>query len=76
MAPMHVQNAREIPEYEIDPKELDFSNSVDITKVKLTCQLLYMAVQALFSSPPDIVVEGDGSDMLYYFRSWALDDIL
>lgn len=30
--PMHVQNAREIPEYEIDPSELDFSNSVDITK--------------------------------------------
>ncbi|KAF2290637.1 hypothetical protein GH714_014814 [Hevea brasiliensis] len=25
-------NAREIPEYEIDPRELDFSNSVDITK--------------------------------------------
>ncbi|PQQ13740.1 serine/threonine-protein kinase HT1 [Prunus yedoensis var. nudiflora] len=32
MAPMHVQNAREVPEYEIDPTELDFSNSVDITK--------------------------------------------
>nr|GMD70715.1 uncharacterized protein LOC109182758 [Ipomoea batatas] len=32
MAPMHVQNAHEIPEYEIDPKELDFSNSVDIAK--------------------------------------------
>lgn len=32
MAPMLVQNAREVPEYEIDPKELDFSNSVDITK--------------------------------------------
>lgn len=32
MAPMHVQNAREVPEYEIDPSELDFSNSVDITK--------------------------------------------
>ncbi|KAH9706297.1 Integrin-linked protein kinase family [Citrus sinensis] len=31
-APMHVQNAREVPEYEIDPKELDFSNSVEITK--------------------------------------------
>lgn len=30
---MHVQNAREVPEYEIDPKELDFSNSVEITKV-------------------------------------------
>ncbi|XP_076933858.1 serine/threonine-protein kinase 12-like [Bidens hawaiensis] len=32
MAPMHVNNAREIPEYEIDAKELDFTNSVDITK--------------------------------------------
>ncbi|KAK9267995.1 hypothetical protein L1049_010433 [Liquidambar formosana] len=32
MAPMHVKNAREVPEYEIDPKELDFTNSVDITK--------------------------------------------
>ncbi|KAL7605429.1 integrin-linked protein kinase 1 isoform X2 [Lactuca sativa] len=31
-APMHVNNAREIPEYEIDAKELDFTNSVDITK--------------------------------------------
>eukprot|EP00262_Sarcandra_glabra_P015973 TRINITY_DN5045_c0_g1_i1.p1 TRINITY_DN5045_c0_g1~~TRINITY_DN5045_c0_g1_i1.p1 ORF type:complete len:459 (-),score=72.12 TRINITY_DN5045_c0_g1_i1:343-1719(-) len=32
MAPMHVENAREVPEYEIGPNELDFSNSVDITK--------------------------------------------
>ncbi|KNA16610.1 hypothetical protein SOVF_087760 [Spinacia oleracea] len=32
MASMHIQNAREIPEYEIGPGELDFSNSVDITK--------------------------------------------
>ncbi|KAJ7960701.1 putative Protein kinase [Quillaja saponaria] len=31
-APMHVQFAREVPEYEINPAELDFSNSVDITK--------------------------------------------
>lgn len=31
--PMHVENAREVPEYEIDPKELDFTNSVSITKV-------------------------------------------
>lgn len=30
---MHVENAREVPEYEIDPRELDFTNSVDITKV-------------------------------------------
>ncbi|XP_057792273.1 integrin-linked protein kinase 1-like [Salvia miltiorrhiza] len=32
MAPMHVENAREVPEYEIDSKELDFTNSVEITK--------------------------------------------
>lgn len=30
---MRVQNARDVPEYEIDPKELDFTNSIDITKV-------------------------------------------
>ncbi|GMH05192.1 hypothetical protein Nepgr_007032 [Nepenthes gracilis] len=32
MAPMHVKNVREVPEYEIDPQEIDFSNSVHITK--------------------------------------------
>lgn len=32
MAPMHVKNARDVPEYEIDPQEIDFSNSVDINK--------------------------------------------
>ncbi|PIA25930.1 hypothetical protein AQUCO_10200003v1 [Aquilegia coerulea] len=32
MAPMHVNHRREIPEYEIDPKELDFTNTVDLTK--------------------------------------------
>ncbi|PIN21901.1 Tyrosine kinase [Handroanthus impetiginosus] len=32
IAPMHVHNAREVPEYEIDPRELDFTNSIDITK--------------------------------------------
>lgn len=31
---MHVNHAREVPEYEIDPGELDFTNSVEITKVK------------------------------------------
>lgn len=40
MAPMHVQNAREVPEYEIDPTELDFSNSVDITKVRLMSHIM------------------------------------
>ncbi|KAI8551214.1 hypothetical protein RHMOL_Rhmol06G0167600 [Rhododendron molle] len=33
VAPMHVQNAREVPEYEIHPSELDFTKSVNITKV-------------------------------------------
>ncbi|XP_074575014.1 serine/threonine-protein kinase 12-like [Curcuma longa] len=32
VAPMHVENAREVPEYEIDPSELDFTNSIEITK--------------------------------------------
>ncbi|XP_062160700.1 integrin-linked protein kinase 1 isoform X2 [Alnus glutinosa] len=32
MAPMHVNHAREVPEYEIDPKEIDFTDSVGITK--------------------------------------------
>lgn len=32
MAPMHVKHAREVPEYEIDAHELDFANSVEITK--------------------------------------------
>ena len=30
---MHVKNVREVPEYEIDPKELDFTDSVELTKV-------------------------------------------
>ncbi|XP_041025814.1 integrin-linked protein kinase 1 isoform X1 [Juglans microcarpa x Juglans regia] len=32
MAPMHVRHAREVPEYEINTNELDFTNSVEITK--------------------------------------------
>ncbi|XP_050287530.1 integrin-linked protein kinase 1 [Quercus robur] len=32
MAPMHVRHPREVPEYEIDPKEIDFTDSVEITK--------------------------------------------
>ncbi|KAK3165436.1 hypothetical protein QOZ80_1AG0033170 [Eleusine coracana subsp. coracana] len=32
IAPMHVNNDREVPEYEIDPSELDFTNSKDISK--------------------------------------------
>lgn len=44
MAPMHVENAREVPEYEIDPRELDFSNSVEITKV------IYLPFLACYST--------------------------
>ncbi|CAL0301285.1 unnamed protein product [Lupinus luteus] len=32
VASMHVDHAREVPEYEINPKEFDFTNSVEITK--------------------------------------------
>ena len=35
MAPMHVKHSRDVPEYEIDPCEIDFSNSTDITKVPI-----------------------------------------
>lgn len=32
MAPMHVKTCREVPEYEIDAKELDFTNSIELSK--------------------------------------------
>ncbi|KAL5096980.1 hypothetical protein RYX36_001307 [Vicia faba] len=32
MTSMHVNHARDVPEYEINPKELDFTNSKEITK--------------------------------------------
>lgn len=38
---MHVKTAREVPEYEIDPKELDFTNSVELTKVTTLIPILY-----------------------------------
>ena len=47
MAPMHVNHAREVPEYEINPKELDFTNSVEITKVKT---LVWFTVIIIFYS--------------------------
>lgn len=40
---MRVQNDREVPEYEINPNELDFSKSVNITKVSC-CLLLTFAL--------------------------------
>ncbi|XP_078168790.1 serine/threonine-protein kinase 12-like isoform X2 [Carex rostrata] len=32
VAPMRVDNVREVPEYEIDPRELDFTDSIQLTK--------------------------------------------
>ncbi|CAL5190584.1 unnamed protein product [Lathyrus oleraceus] len=49
-APMHVQDAREVPEYEIDSSELDFTNSVCITKGTFRSALwggIQVAVKAL-----------------------------
>lgn len=34
MAPMHVNSANEVPEYEINPDELDFTQSKEISNVK------------------------------------------
>jgi hypothetical protein len=43
IASMHVNHAREVPEYEINPKELDFTNSVEITKVKHIIIIYYFS---------------------------------
>ncbi|XP_073308266.1 serine/threonine-protein kinase 12-like isoform X1 [Primulina huaijiensis] len=56
MAPMHVPNAREIPEYEINPKELDFTNSVEITKGTYTIASwrgIHVAVKILWEQVAD-----------------------
>ena len=55
MAPMHVRHAREVPEYEIDPKEIDFTNSVEITKVLF-----------FFFSLPSFVIENIQSIALIF----------
>ncbi|KAH8511658.1 hypothetical protein H0E87_008998 [Populus deltoides] len=44
MAPMHVKHAREVPEYEINPDELDFTNSVELTKGTF-CVALWRGIQ-------------------------------
>lgn len=55
---MRVTPNMEVPEYEIDPSELDFTNSVDITKVTLQnpslfifCNLFLMAKLGVVSVP-------------------------
>jgi len=43
MAPMHVNNSREVPEYEIDAKELDFTTSIELANVisNIKCEHLH-----------------------------------
>jgi ankyrin repeat protein len=45
IAPMHVKNVREVPEYEISPNELDFTNGNGISKV---CIYEYVSLSFLF----------------------------
>lgn len=52
MAPMHVEAALEVPEYEINPDELDFTQSREISNVKMFLALvnLLLMCSILFSS--------------------------
>ncbi|GMH11968.1 hypothetical protein Nepgr_013809 [Nepenthes gracilis] len=59
MAPMHVQNAREVPEYEINPDELDFTNSVDITKGTLRVALWRGIQVAVKTLGDDVIIDED-----------------
>ncbi|KAL5228334.1 hypothetical protein ABZP36_016599 [Zizania latifolia] len=50
ITPMHVSNVREVPEYEIDPNELDFTNGIGIAKGtfrKATWRGILVAVKKL-----------------------------
>ena len=47
IAPMHVNNVREVPEYEIDPAELDFTNGNDLSKV---CMYISLSFTWAFSN--------------------------
>ncbi|GMI85949.1 BLUE LIGHT-DEPENDENT H+-ATPASE PHOSPHORYLATION [Hibiscus trionum] len=65
MAPMHVNHAREVPEYEIDPKEVDFTNSVEITKGTF-CIALWRGTQVAVKRVGDEVFTDD--DKVRAFR--------
>uniref|UniRef100_A0A453FE78 Uncharacterized protein n=1 Tax=Aegilops tauschii subsp. strangulata TaxID=200361 RepID=A0A453FE78_AEGTS len=50
VAPMHVNSDRDVPEYEIDPDELDFTNGKDLAKGtfrKATWRGILVAVKKL-----------------------------
>ena len=56
MAPMHVNHAREVPEYEIHPKELDFTDSVEITKVNMSLRFAVFLFNSQFDPPSDYFI--------------------
>ena len=39
---MHVNSDRDVPEYEIDPNELDFTNGKDLAKVCVNSQSQFL----------------------------------
>ncbi|KAK4271758.1 hypothetical protein QN277_020401 [Acacia crassicarpa] len=65
MAPMHVNHAREVPEYEIDPKELDFTNSVELTKGTF-CSALWRGTEVAVKKLGDDVLTDE--DKVKAFR--------
>ncbi|KAK0579328.1 hypothetical protein LWI29_024606 [Acer saccharum] len=65
MAPMHVNHAREVPEYEIDSYELDFSNSVDISKGTY-CIAYWRGIQVAVKKLAEEVITDD--DKVKAFR--------
>ncbi|KAL8150896.1 hypothetical protein V2J09_020704 [Rumex salicifolius] len=54
-APMRVQSEREVPEYEISPEEIDFTDTFNITKGTF-CVALWRGIQVAVKTLPDHVV--------------------
>ncbi|WZY68887.1 integrin-linked protein kinase 1 [Brassica rapa] len=58
MAPMHVKTPREVPEYEINPSELDFTQSKEITKGTY-CMAMWRGIQVAVKKLDDKVLSDD-----------------
>ncbi|KAF7803240.1 integrin-linked protein kinase 1-like [Senna tora] len=58
MAPMQVNHAREVPEYEIYPNELDFTNSIEITKGTF-CSALWHGTEVAVKKLGDDVISNE-----------------
>ncbi|CAM8903321.1 unnamed protein product [Rhodiola kirilowii] len=59
VTPMRVKHKTEVPEYEIDPSELDFSKSVDITKGTF-CMVSWRGIEvAVKQFEEEVFDEGD-----------------